>query len=797
MEDGNGGLVVYRLSWLAGLAGIAFALARVERLLRASVSGPPWELVLIGAVSMGAAITWAGLMLRARSWLVFGVNALAVTITVFRVAVPDTMMWWLLPTSDSLPTLGDELALARDVIRSGVAPVIPLAGIVAILALVFWAMGALLSWGLMAGRPYLGVLTPLVVYLEFAVMDKRPGGPWTTVFMAVIGFALLAVAIDRRRDGTGRLSTGLPRRAVARSVRWTGAVALLAALVLAVASSEAMAGLVPRSGYLDWRSGSGLTGEYYGSVTYNPFVGIRQQLISQTEVPVLVATVTGDLDPSAVYWRLVTLDAFNGQQWHIGSGSEIERPDDLAGLESAATAFAGETASIRSAVTILALQQDWLPAPYAPVAFGAENEAVAKGYRVRSDDGSLRFDALTYRGMTYVVDSRVPVPDLEVLGRLADGTPSVVFAGAIDAGEFEFGTDQSPPPARALVDEDRYLGLPTDLDPDIFALASATTRGLQTDFEKALALESFFLTPGNFRYSTAILPGHAASDLASWLVDRDSPNFRTGYCEQFATAMAVMARLLEIPSRVVLGFSPGTVLDDGRVVVLDRNAHAWVELWMPTQGWMRFDPTPRGDTAATTTAIPFEVAPYLEVPEPERPVFDPRQSGPVIFQDDEFEIRNEPTELPTGTGFATPGIPDWVPEAILAALAVFGLVPAAKGLRRWRRRRRLASGDITAAWREIVDRLADLGEDLGRATTPVEFATAIDPTLQSLAGVYTEATYGPETPGNARVLVAERSLETAEEGLARRYTRGRRMLAAYRLESLAPSWWRRRRHRHR
>jgi hypothetical protein len=137
-----------------------------------------------------------------------------------------------------------------------------------------------------------------------------------------------------------------------------------------------------------------------------------------------------------------------------------------------------------------------------------------------------------------------------------------------------------------------------------------------------------------------------------------------------------------------------------------------------------------------------------------------------------------------------------VPEAILA-LAVFGLLPAAKRLRRWRRRRRLASGDITAAWREIVDRLADLGEDLGRATTPLEFATAIDPTLQSLAGVYTEATYGPETPGNARVLVAERSLETAEEGLARRYTRGRRMLAAYRLESLAPSWWRRRRHRHR
>jgi transglutaminase-like putative cysteine protease len=796
LEDGNGGLVVYRLGWLAGFAGIAFALARVERLLRASVSGIPWELTLIGAILAGAAITWAGLALRMRGWIVLAVNAIAVAVTVLRIAVPETTVWGVIPTADSFAALGDELALARDVIRSGVAPVIPLGGIVAILAVVFWTMGGLLAWGLLAGRPYVAVLTPLVVYLEFAVMDKRPGGAWTTVFMAVIGFALVAVALDRRRDGTGRLSTGLPRRAVARSVRWTGAVALVVALGIAVASSEAMAGLVPRSGYLDWRSGTGLTGEYYGSITYNPFVGIRQQLISQTEVPVFVATVTGDLAPSAVYWRLVTLDAFNGQQWHIGSGAEIEHPEDRDALEAAADAFAGDTASIRSAVTILALQQDWLPAPYAPFGFAAENEAVAQGYRVKSDDASLRFDALTYRGMNYVVDSRVPVPDLEVLGRLADGSPSI-FAGAIGAGDFEFATAATPPPERILVDADRFLGLPTDLDPDIFALAAATTRGLQTDFERALALESFFLTPGNFRYSTDILPGHAASDLASWLLDRDSDNFRTGYCEQFATAMAVMARLLDIPSRVVLGFTPGTVLDDGRVVVLDRNAHAWVELWMPTQGWMRFDPTPRGNTAATTAAIPFEVAPYLEVPEPERPVFEPRDSGPVIFQDDEFEIRNEPTELPTGTGLRAPGIPDWVPQAIVVAAAMFGLVPAVKWVRRRRRRRHLAAGDITAAWREIVDRLADLGDDLGPATTPVEFAAGIDPALQPLAGVYSEAAYGPETPGSSTVLVAERSLETAEAGLILRYTRGRRLLAAYRLVSLAPAWWRRRRLRRR
>ena len=789
LEHGDGGCVVYRISWVAGLAGIGFALARVERLLRESVSGIPWEVVLIGAVGLGAGVTWAGARLRARGWVITAVNAVAATLLLIRVAVPETT-WWIFPTGRSLPALGEALGVARDVIRSGVAPVIPLPGIVAILGVVFWVMGALLTWGLLASRPYVAVLTPLVVYLEFAVMDKRPGGAWTAGFMLLIGFALVAVAIDRRRDGTGRLAAGAPRRAVARSVRWVSAVALGVALVVAVASSNALAGLVPRTGYLDWRSGGGLTGEYYGSVTYNPFVGIRQQLISQTDVPIFVGTVTGDIAGGDVYWRLVTLDSFNGQQWYVGPGADIERGIELTTLESPEMAFGGDTAAIRSEVTILALQQDWLPAPYVPVAFSATNDAVGRGYRVKQDDGSLRFDALTYRGMTYIVDSAVPLPDLEILGRLSDGAPSPVFDGAIAAGEFAFETRAIPPAERVLPGENRYLALPDGLDTDILALASATTDGLQTDFEKALALESFFVTEGNFRYSTAILPGHTADDISEWLLDFESDNYRTGYCEQFATAMAVMARTLDIPSRVVLGFNPGTVLEDGRVVVRDRNAHAWVELWMPTQGWVRFDPTPRGDTLATATAMPFDVVPYFEIPEPERPVFEPTDGGPVIFQDDEFEILNEPTELPTDSGGITPTLPGWLAPLILIAAAIFGLVPLVKSMRRRLRLRRLRHGDVAAAWEEIVDRLADLGEDLDPASTPLEFAGSIHGSLVPLAAVYGSVTYGPDPQANGAVIsLAEESLSEARQGLAGRYTTGRRLLAAYRLRSLTPTWW--------
>lgn len=785
--------MVHRLGWVAGLAGIGLALARAGHLVRSSATGLPWQATLLLAVAFGIGLTWAGVAAGLRGRVIGAIHVVAVALTVVRIAVPETT-WLVFPTADSLPALGEQLGFARDVIRSGIAPVIPLPGIVAILAVVFWGMGGALAWGLMNGRPYLAVVTPLVVYLEFAVMDRRPGGWWSTAFMAAIGIALVAVALDRRWDGTGRLTATSPRRTLARSVPGVSIVTLVVTLAGAVTASEAMAGLVPRSGYLEWRTGRSLSGEYYGSVSYNPFVGIRQRLLSQTDVPVFVAGVTGDADPGAIYWRLVTLDGFNGEQWHIGAGAEIERPAELESFEPPATAFAGLTESVRSEVTILALQQDWLPAPYAPTTLTAENAAVEGGYRVKSDDGSLRFDALTYRGMTYTVVSRIPTIDLEVLGRGSDGSPSVVFQGAVDAGDLELADDPAVPVVRTLPDRRRYLELPTDLDPGLLTLAAVTTNNLQTDFERALALERFFLTPGAFTYSTEVLPGHGATGLSAWLLDPDSDGYRTGYCEQFATSMAVMARLLGIPSRVVLGFSPGEEIEPGRVLVRDRNAHAWVELWMPTQGWVPFDPTPRGDTTGTAGSLPFDIDAYLEVPEPDRPVIDPGERDPVIFdRDDEFEIRNEPTELPGGAGLPAPQLPGWAVAAVAALLSGFLLIPGVKWVRRRRRLRKARRGDISAAWAEIVDRLVDFGDGPTPATTPAEVAAAVGSALHPLADVYAESRYAPATPSVQRLEAGVASLGATEREFTGRYSWRARIAARYRVRSLLPGRWARRR----
>ena len=143
-----------------------------------------------------------------------------------------------------------------------------------------------------------------------------------------------------------------------------------------------------------------------------------------------------------------------------------------------------------------------------------------------------------------------------------------------------------------------------------------------------------------------------------------------------------------------------------------------------------------------------------------------------------------------------PDIPVWLVLAAAALALAFGLVPAAKWARRRHRLRALSTGDVSGAWREIVDRLSDLGDEPPAAATPVEVAAATDAAMLPLARVYGESIYGPPL-GRAfdleHVVAATRSLEDTEGRLAGRYSRARRLASWYRLRSLAPRRWRLRR----
>lgn len=138
-----------------------------------------------------------------------------------------------------------------------------------------------------------------------------------------------------------------------------------------------------------------------------------------------------------------------------------------------------------------------------------------------------------------------------------------------------------------LEENDRhyYLRLPP-VDPRVLALAQRVTAGYTSDLAKARAIERFLRT--QFAYSLEPLTQQPDDPLVHFLLER-----RKGHCEYFASAMAVMLRAVWVPSRVATGFQSGEFNPlSGWQVVRARDAHAWVEAFIPGQGWTTFDPTP-------------------------------------------------------------------------------------------------------------------------------------------------------------------------------------------------------------
>ncbi len=135
-----------------------------------------------------------------------------------------------------------------------------------------------------------------------------------------------------------------------------------------------------------------------------------------------------------------------------------------------------------------------------------------------------------------------------------------------------------------------YLQLPP-LDPRIPELARQVSASRTTMLGKAEVLETFLRT--RFGYTLELPAERPADPLAHFLFER-----RKGHCEYFASAMTVMLRTLGIPARLINGFAGG--VDNpisGLHVIRSRDAHSWVEAYIPTYGWLEFDPTPPSSDA--------------------------------------------------------------------------------------------------------------------------------------------------------------------------------------------------------
>ncbi len=766
------------LGRLAGFAAFVLMVARIGRLLESGDQAQQWQLIMIASAFMGGVVWWLlGQTIKNRKVAIAVFIILGIALFL-RISVPQTLIAGFIPSVSTPGEVIHEFSQALNLIRFAVAPVFPTSGLVGILSVLMWAVGALYVWGASTGPTAAMVVPSLALYLQFAVMDRvRAGRGFMAASIAVIAIAIAAVALERRTDA-GRVRDLDGRPLPRRSRGWAVSVALLVAAASLFATQGAV-GLVPPNGNLPWRLGSGY-GPGFGGVAFDRLADLQQRIVRRSNAVLFQATVNPDGPPAKqIYWRMESLGDFDGTTWRpLSEVGDFYTTESTIG--DSAHAYRGTTEVISERIRIALLRSIVLPV--AGTARFLQSDSVNEAGFQTTPDAALIYQAQMGEGDEYQVEAVFNdyASDLGALATLPNGSLSPLFANA--AADGAFAAEPSAPTGSMdrPADIERFLELPEDLPVGLVALARTQTRGASTDFERAWLLENWFRTPRNFVYSTNVSTGHSSLDLEEWLTVPTSLNYRTGYCEQFAAAMAVLGRAVNIPSRVVWGFTPGKVQtqDDGSevIVVRDNNAHAWVEMWMDGFGWVKFDPTPRGDnTQPDTVTTSFDPAAYLPPPDPNAPDI----ARPGFLDESQIPNRADQNGNPLGRGGSFLDIASWwwwiLPVIALLLLAI----PLFKEIRRRRRIHRIREGDITAVWEEMVDRLADLGQPIPDHQTPLEFANARDRVLVPIARTYSAAVYGGR---NGRA--TESDLNHFEQWLKLRYEGPERARAVFSFRSL-------------
>lgn len=151
---------------------------------------------------------------------------------------------------------------------------------------------------------------------------------------------------------------------------------------------------------------------------------------------------------------------------------------------------------------------------------------------------------------------------------------------------------------------DQYLQLYTRLRTGwLEAMANRITGGATSDLEKARRIETYLKRQGEYTLDLRKIAGGDGVAVIHRFLTSPRPE---GHCELFATGMALLCRAIHLPSRVVTGFYGGVYNEtEGKLIMRYCDAHAWVEVWIPTHGWMTFDPTPPSPLVSFSDRLPF------------------------------------------------------------------------------------------------------------------------------------------------------------------------------------------------
>ncbi|HEY3338030.1 MAG TPA: DUF3488 and transglutaminase-like domain-containing protein [Propionicimonas sp.] len=590
--------------------------------------------------------------------------------TRFAQLLPVLLLPWLVPALRNPWKLAGQTV---DFVQQAFAPMPYQEGFAVFTAAMLWVLFLVvetLTNGLRSPAWTFPVL--VMPYAVCALAIYTETNPFLFAFPAVGFVVVLGTSV--RNDALAALpeeQANLPhwRTGVTRAAATAGGLALVASVLLSVPIAERSANAANPGG-----SGAVLLGD--------PSLDLIRNVTAASDQKVISYTTT---DSGGQYLRLAALPAFDDSGFHLTATRLVGLP-----LRDDPPEVLGSS-SVRTSIKIDNLASEYLPMPWVPTAADIAAETW------RYDPPTMAVVAVgdgrkaASRNLEYTVTSQ-RVPDVE------SWLPAVTEAGRPS-------------------DDGMSLDLPDEISPAIRQLAEQVTAGSATAGEKAIALRNF-LRSGAFTYSTTVTPGTTLQTLDDFLLGS-----RLGYCEQYAGGMAVMARMIGIPSRVVIGFLPGKKVAQ-HWEITTRNMHAWTELYFGEDiGWVLMDATPPaavGGPVPSVSATPRSTASSAQ-PSVKQPTVAPVDAPPVPLT---------PTTVET---------PAWILPSTVGGLGGlllvgFGPVLVRRGLR-WRRLsvRQDQQRMVEDAWAEVRAVAVDRGAEWPQGSTR-QVAAVLAPELDGRAG---------------------------------------------------------------
>jgi protein-glutamine gamma-glutamyltransferase len=463
------------------------------------------------------------------------------------------------------------------------------------------------------------------------------------------------------------------------------------------------------------------------------------------------------------YWRATVLDHFDGTRWKEDLWGDTARALLPRGVRN-------RDRWIEQDVTVRALADNHLVGASVPVSYTVGEPAVVKGQGVVEVLDGLHPD------LRYTIWSYAPRPTPSQLVRVPATYPSVLTR---PNRELELANGVNAPTFGARDREQKMFSLLTGpLEPyaELYDRARAVAGQTRSPYAAAVALERWFRVTGDFTYSEQPGPTPGLPPLVGFVVETKS-----GYCQHFAGAMALMLRLLGIPARVAAGFVPGHYRD-GTWTVTDHDAHTWVEVWFPNYGWLAFDPTPgRGRLSGSysSTSLGFDpsaAAKLLAGVVKGGEVFGAGGSPAVIGHDPNIRTPRSLGDAPVPGASAPAPASSHTPSLLLfLLLLVAGVAAAIVLLKLARRKVRYLTRDprriASACARELAEFLTDQGVPAPPTATMHELGERVEDMwgidADPFAAAAAAARYGPRDEAGSAARRARIELRELKRKLRR------------------------------